>query len=169
VQVVRIHDPDRRPASWTGLIGPAQFVAFATPSDGTCILFESVDEARAFCETAVRTSPATRFDVFDAEGRVNPPLLIVVHPSRAQDLDEHPHMLRKRRVIAWVLIAAGIALIIYACSIPADIAVVVPAVIGINLVIAGGRLLWFNLVVRETERARDERLARADANHGRSA
>ena len=106
--------------------------------------------------------------MFDAEGRANPPLLTIVHPSRAQDLDAHPRMLRKRRVIAWALIAAGIALIIYACWIPADIAVVVPGVIGINLVIAGGRLLWFNLVVRETERARDERLARADSNHGRS-
>lgn len=169
MQVVRIHDPDRRPASWTGLIGPGQFVAFATPSDGTCILFDSLDEARAFCETAVVRSAATKFDVFDAEGRANPPLLTVVHPSRAQDLDAHPRMLRKRRVIAWALIAAGIALIIYACWIPADIAVVVPAVIGINLVIAGGRLLWFNLVVRETERARDERLARTDSTHGRSA
>jgi hypothetical protein len=169
MQVVRIHDADRRPASWTGLIGPGQFVAFATPSDGTCVLFESVAEARAFCEAAVLAAPATRFDVFDAEGRANSPLLTVVHPSRARGLDSHPRMLHKRRVIAWVLIAGGALLLIYTYWRFADVEAIFPGVIGINMVLAGGRLLWYNLAVRETERARDERLARADSGRGRPA
>jgi hypothetical protein len=166
VKELRIYDPDRRPANWTEIIQPGQFVAFATPSDGTCVLFDSLDEARAFCEAGVLAAPATRFDVFDADGRANPPLLTVVHPSRAQGLDSHPRMQHKRRVIAWVLITSGALLLSYTYWKFADIRAVVPGVIGINLLLAGGRLLWFNLAVRETERARDERVARAGSGRG---
>ena len=166
MQELRIHDADRRPASWADIIRPGQFVAFATPSDGTCVLFDSLDEARAFCEAGVLAAPATRFDVFDAEGRANSPLLTIVHPSRAQGLDSNPRMLHKRRVIAWALIAGGALLLIYTYWKFADIRAIVPGVIGINMLLAGGRLLWFNLAVRETERMRGERLARVDSGRG---
>jgi hypothetical protein len=179
VQVVRVHDPARRPASWTAIIGPRQLVAFAKdaddgaacdaagqrfadPSGTTCILFDSLAEARAFCDAAVRSAPRVRFDVFDAEGRANAPLLTIVDPSRARSLDTHPRGLRTRRAIAWSLIAAGLPLVIYAYWRRADIEVIFPTFIGINLVIAGGRLLWLNLAIRETERARAERLQRLD-------
>ncbi len=162
MEIVRIHDPARKPASWSELIRPGQFVAFATPSDGTCVLLDSLAEARAFCEASVQAAPAARYDVFDADGRARPPLLTVVHPSRAHTLDDHPRALHMRRVIGWALIAAGVPLIVYACWIPTDIEVIFPGVIGINLLIAGGRYLWFNLGVRENERARRERLDRVD-------
>ena len=162
MEVVRIHDSARKPASWSEIIRPGQFVAFGAPSDGTCILFDSLAEARAYCETGVQAAPAIQFDVFDAEGRANPPLLTIVHPSREPALDTHPRAQHKRRVIGWALIAAGIPTIIYACSIPTDIRVIFPGFMGINLLIAGGRFLLFNLSVRETERARQERLARVD-------
>jgi hypothetical protein len=166
VLVVRIYDPDRRPASWAEIIRPGQIVAFATPSEGTCVLCDSLDEARAFCAAAVLAAPVTRFDVFDAAGRANPPLLTIVHPSRAQDLDSHPRMQHKRRVIAWTLVTSGALLLIYTYWKFSDIQAIFPGVVGINLLLAGGRLLWFNLAVRETERARDERLARADSGRG---
>jgi hypothetical protein len=166
VQQLRIHDPDRRPASWTDIIQPWQFVAFATPSDGTCALFDSLDEAREFCEAGVLAAPATRFDVFDAEGRANSPLLTIVHPSRARGLDSHPRGLHQRRVIAWALMAGGAMLLTYTYWKFADIRAIVPGVIGINMLLAGGRLLWFNLAVRETERTRGERLARMDSGRG---
>ena len=169
MQVVRIHDPARRPASWAEIIRPGQFVAFATPSDDTCVLFESLAEARAFCVTAVDASPATQYDVFDSEGRARPPLVTIVHPSRAHGLDTHPRAVRKRRVLGWALIAAGVPFIVYACWRPADIEVIFPAVIGINLLIAGARFLWFNLGVRETERAREARLAEVDSTREGSA
>jgi len=169
VQVVRIHDPARRPASWAEIIRPGQFVAFATPSDGNCVLFDSLAEARAFCEAAVQSAPAAQYDVFDSEGRSQAALLTIVHPSRAHALDTHPRAVRKRRVLGWALIAAGIPPIIYACWIPTDIEVIFPGVIGINLIIAGGRFLWFNLGARETERAREERLARMESGREGSA
>ena len=179
MQELHVHDPDRRPANWTELIGPRQFVAFAKdvetgapcdangrpfadPSQTTCILFDSLDEARAFCEGAVLLAPRVRFDVFDAEGRANSPLFTVVHPSHARRLDTDARGLHKRRVIAWALIAAGVPTIIYAWLWRAEIEVIFPGFIGINLIVAGGRLLWLNLGIRETERARQERLERIE-------
>ena len=166
VQIVRIHDPERRPASWAGIIRPGQFVAFATPSDGTCVLFDSLAEARAYCETAVLSSPAVRYDVFDAEGRAHPPLLTIVHPSRGQTLDTDLRVQHKRRTIAWALIAAGAVLIIWTSWALHDIEAIFPGIIGLNLLLAGGRMLWYNLAVRETERARQERLARVASGRG---
>ena len=167
MQVVSIYDPARKPASWAEIIRPGQFVAFATPSDGTCILFDSLAEARTHCEAGVLAAPALQYDVFDAEGRAQPPLLTIVHPSREAALDSHPRAQHKRRMIGWALIAAGIPPIIYACWIPTDIKVIFPGFIGINLLIAGARFLWFNLGVRETERAREARVAKVDAGSGR--
>jgi hypothetical protein len=166
VQVVRIHDPARRPPGWTGIIRPGQFVAFATPSDGTCVIVDSLAEARAYCEAAVQAAPATRFDVFDAQGRAESPLLTVVHPSRARALDTHPRAIQRRRVIGWSLIIGGAVLLIWTYWQFPDIEAIFPGVIGINMILAGGRLLWFNLVVRETESARGERLAKAESGRG---
>ena len=160
MQVLRIHDPARQPASWAGIIRPGQLVAFGTPSDGTCVLFDSLAEARAFCEAGVQSAPATQYEVFDSGGRAHPALLTIVHPSRAHALDAHPRAVRKRRVLGWALIAAALPVIVYASVRPPDIESIFPGVIGINLLIAGGRFLWFNLGVRETERTREERLAR---------
>jgi len=169
VQVIQIHDADRRPASWSAIIRPGQFVAFGTPSDGTCALFDSLAEARAHCEAAVLSSPAAQYDVFDAEGRAHPPLLTIVHPSRGQTLDTDPRVQRKRRVIGWGLIAAGVALIIWTYRALHDIEAIFPGVIGANLLLAGCRMLWYNLAVRETERARQERLARVASGREGSA
>ena len=162
MQVLQIHDPERRPASWAAIIRPGQFVAFAAPSDGTCVLFDSLAEARAYCETAVLSSPASRYDVFDADGRAHPPLLTIVHPSCGQTLDTDPRVQHRRRVIAWALIAGGVMLILWTYWALHDIEAIFPGVIGLNLLLAGGRMLWYNLGVRETEQARQERLKRVD-------
>jgi hypothetical protein len=137
---------------------------FPDESAATCILFDSIDEARGFCEGAVEAAPTAQFDVFDAAGRVNPPLFTIVHPARARTLDTHPAAMRKRRVIAWTLIVAGVPLIIFAYVERRQMEIVFPAFIGINMIIIGGRLLWMNLAIRETERARATRLA--DATNG---
>jgi hypothetical protein len=175
MQELRVHDPDRRPSNWTEFIGPRQFVAFAKdvengvpcdaggrpfadPARTTCLLFDSLEEARAFCEGAALAAPLVRFDVFDVQGRANPALLTFVHPSHAQSLDTSARALHKRRAIAWVLIAAGVPPIVYAFMREADIESIFPGVIGINLIVAGGRLLWLNLGIRETEHARQERV-----------
>ncbi len=176
--MLRIHDANRRPASWTEIIRPGQFVVFskdgasdvpcdsagrpfASAADATCVIVDSLGEAEAFCAAAVAAAPAVRFDVFDAGGRVTPPLLTVVHPSRARSLESDPRVQRRRRLLAWVMLAAGVLLIAYAYWRHADDPMILEGFIGINLLIFGGRILLLNLGVRENERERETRLARA--------
>lgn len=178
MQVVRIHDADRRPASWTDIIQAGQFVAFSkhvdsgAPCDArgagflsaaevTCTIFDSLAEAESFCAAAVQVCPAVRFDVFDAAGRSSPAMLTVVHPSRAAILDSNPLVQTRRRAVAWALVVAGVAVMSYGYAKHTERPMVFAGFIGINLVIAGGRILLLNLGVRETEREREARLAKA--------
>jgi hypothetical protein len=184
VQIVRLHDPARRPADWTEIIRPGQFAIFAKddatgaacdldgvrftdPSAASCGIADSVGEARAFCEAGVLQHPALRFDVFDAEGRTRPPILTVLHPARAAALETSPREMRLRRAIAWALIVGGVPLIVFAYVEVRERDIILPAFIGINMIMIGGRLLWMNLALRETERAREARLTRAAGDGGR--
>jgi hypothetical protein len=176
---IRLDDPQRKPRSYTDIVRPGQIIVFARdvesgaacdargqrfadPSAASCLVFDAFDDARTFCETAVLASPSIRFDVFDSGGRVRPPLMTVLHPSRAASLDGDPGAMRRRRILAWLLIAGGFPPIAYAYFFERDIGIVLPAFVGINMIIAGGRLLWFNLGIRETERERQERLDRLE-------
>jgi hypothetical protein len=164
--------------SWTGIIRAGQFAAFAKndatgvacDGDGrpfasdlaaTCLLFDSIEEARGWCEAAVQRQPSLRFDIFDADGRVRPPLLTVLHPDRAATLDTSPAQMRRRRTIAWGLMAAGLPLVIYSYVESGEREIILTAFLGINMIVVAGRLLWMNLAIRETERAREARLVEA--------
>ena len=169
---------------WTDLIRPGQFAVFAkidatgrscdtegqpfpNQDAATCVIVESIADARAFCEDVVRRHPALRLDVFDVEGRTQPPLLTVLHPERAAALETSPRQMRQRQVMAWGLIAAGIPLVIFAYVEHRERDIILPAFLGINMIIIGGRLLWMNLALRETERARERRLdSAADDQRG---
>ena len=183
MESVRLHDPGRRPADWTEIIRPGQVAVFAkdeatgvpcdpdgkpfaSVSEATCLIVDSMAEARAFCEAAVDRHPAVRFDVFDSDGRVRPPLLTVVHASRASGLETSPREMRRRRVIAWLLIATGVPLMVFAYVEYRERDIILAAFLGINMVIIGGRLLWMNFALRETERARERRLAAAVRRDG---
>ena len=131
------------------------------------MLVDSLAEARAYCEAAVQTAPATRFDVFDAQGRAEPALLTDRAPvarARARHAPARDSQAARDRVVAHHRRRAPAYLDILA--IPRTSKSIFPGVIGINMVLAGGRFLWFNLVVRETERARGERLARVESGRG---
>ena len=178
--MLRLHDPDRRPASWTEIIGDGQFVAFsrfldgggscdadgrpfASESDVACLLFDDFAEARRFCEAGVQQAPAIAFDIFDATGRVNPPLLIVVHPSRAAALDGNPRHARIRTRWAAAL-ATGALPLFWLDYWTSGGLLIIPTILGINLLLAALRLVQLNAAYADAERRRLERLARIEAD-----
>jgi hypothetical protein len=174
VRVVKLHDPNRREA-WTADLRPTDLVAFSTCEDGsapcdpdgrpfasvsdaTCLVFERLADARKFWESQVVEQANVRFEIFDAAGRVNPPLLVVVNPNRAHALSGSPRSARRRRFIALILIVGAFPL--FWLDYQRDGLVILPTVLGLNMLLIGGRLLFMNLTARDVEKERQERLAR---------
>jgi hypothetical protein len=172
--ILRLYDPDRRPTNWIDIVRPTQFVAFSsdidtggpTDADGrpfpsgaaaTCLVFESIPEARRFCEARVAENPSVRFEVFDARGRVESPLLDIVSPSRAATLEGSVGAIRLRKWLAIAMIAAAPPLIWYDFQTSRG-SLVLPSFLAVSMVVAGLRLLFMNMAVREAERTRRARL-----------
>lgn len=175
MQTVRVYDPARRPASWKALIGPTQFVAF--PSDAAtgaicdadgarlaadeavCLIFDSLDEARAWSRERVAAQPRLRLDVFDAAGRVRPPLDTVVHPSRAASLEGNRRGRRWMVASAIVLILLAPVLFWYDWALHEGV-LIMPTLLGINCLLVAGRLIQLSLAYASAEKAQRDRLAR---------
>ncbi len=172
---LRLYDPDRRPSSWTEIIGPGQFVAFSKTVDTggscdsegrpfpsvdetTCLLFEHLQDARAFCVGQVIRVPTVRFEIFDSGGRADAPLLVIVHPSRIASLDGNPRGMRIRQLGAYALLAAAVPLFWYDYQHDQGM-LIFPTVIGINIIIIAARLLQLNGAYANAEQLRRKRLA----------
>jgi hypothetical protein len=176
MQVLRLYDPDRRPPNWTDIIRPGQFAAFAKHVDGggpcdadgrpfassdlvTCLIFDEIDQAARVCEERVTEVPSVRFEVFDSAGRSNPPILVVVNQAHAHRLDTDPRRISRRKWTALGLAAAALPLFWYDYTNDRGV-LVLPTFVGINLLLAAGRLLQLNAAVAAAERQRQERFTR---------
>jgi hypothetical protein len=175
VLILRLHDAERRPPDWTDLVRPGQFVTFAklaaggtacdadgrpfsSPGTATCIVFDRLDEAQRFCERQTALHSSIQFDIFDAEGRVNPPLLTIVHASRQGQSEAHPGTIKRRTRIAVALILVAVPLLGFGWYIFGEPRSIFPIVIGVNLLVAASRLLLMNLGAKEAERIRQQRV-----------
>ncbi len=184
MEVLRLYDPGRRPPSWTEIVRPGQFVAFSKHVDSggpcdaagrpfassgeiACLTFDELEEARGFCEDRVLHAPSVRFDVYDSAGRTNPPLLTIVHPSRVATLEGNPRGIRMRTRAAIALTIGAIALFWFDYSTSRGM-LILPTILGINMIIIAARLIQLNASHRHAERERRERLAQAAAVDRRS-
>jgi hypothetical protein len=174
---LRLYDRARNPSSWTDIIRPGQFVVFAktfdtgapcdkdgrpfvSVDDCSCLLFDGLAEAKAFCREQVDCAHV-RFEIFDSTGRAQAPLLVVVHPSQEVRLDGNPGgmRLRKRGAIALLLIATVSFWYDFRHGPGAQI---FPTLLGINLVVVAARLLQLNGSYAHAERVRKQRLAECE-------
>jgi hypothetical protein len=176
VEVLRLYNPDRRPSNWIDIVRSGQFVAFAklvasdascdaegepfaAPEAATCLVFDSLTEASRFCSERVQRIASLRFDIFDSAGRTEPPLLVVVHPSREHTLEGNPRTKRVRTVLACGLIVLALPLILMDYWWP-DVTLGLAAFLGISLLVGGARLVFLNAGSREADRVRRERLSK---------
>lgn len=172
MEVLKLYDPRRNPASWTEIIRPGQLVAFAKDADSevscdedgqpvdaneaSCLIFDGFEEARRFCEERVGRFPHLCFEIFDDTGRTKPPLLVIVSPGRGHTLKGDPRSIRRRRLAAILLLLGSLPLFWWDWK--ASGALIVPTLLGLNMIVIAARLLHLNLTIRETERTRQERL-----------
>ncbi|BCS32546.1 hypothetical protein TBR22_A17600 [Luteitalea sp. TBR-22] len=173
VQTVRLYDASRTPRDWMELIQPGQVAIFATRLEGggpcsldgvptsheaaTCTIADTLAEAESLCRRQADLHPGVRFDVFDAAGRSGPPLLTVVHPSRATAIEGHVGSRRRNTIIATVLLIVGPAL--FWIDWYTGWWMIVPTVAGFNFMLFAMRLLQLNAAYTSAERRRAERAA----------
>ena len=177
---LRLYDRSRTPNSWTEIIRPGQFVAFAKTidtgascdahgrlfamvEDATCLLFESLADAEAFCCEQVNRATNVRFEIFDSAGRAHPPLLVVVHPSRQQQLEGNWRGMRLRTQAAVALFIVAALSFWYDYRHGPGMRFF-PTLLGINLVVVALRLLQLNGSYAHAERVRRQRLAEYQRN-----
>lgn len=131
---------------------------FASVEDATCLVFDGLEAARAFCEEQVVRVPGVRFEIFDSTGRANAPLLVVVHPSRAARLEGNPRGMRVRTRTAVAMMIVAAALFWYDYRNDQGV-LIFPTIIGINLIVIAARLIQLNASYAHAERQRQQRLA----------
>ncbi len=172
---LRLYDRSRTPNSWTEIIRSGQFVVFAKAidtgapcdaegrsfamvEDASCLLFDDLDGAEAFCREQVDRVTNVRFEIFDSTGRSEPPLLVIVHPSRQQQLEGNPRGMRLRTQGAVGLLVVAALSFWYDFEHGPGVQFF-PTLLGINLVVVALRLLQLNGSYAHAERARRRRLA----------
>ena len=168
---LKLYDPARKPADWTGVLHAGQFAVFHSDvatdiersadghylqpgEDSTCLVFDSLAEAETYCETKVEEIPNLRCDIYDHTGKSKPPLLTYVNKI-------HLKAGSTRAKWGWALVAASLPFFWIAHHWGNTL--VKPMVIGVNLVLAGLRLVYWGKGCIEKRRAVREK-ANAAAN-----
>jgi hypothetical protein len=169
----RVYDKTRQPADWTSLVGPTQCAVFlkdvktANPlaTDGSEIahlgdcrflLFDHLEQARAFCDAQVQRYPFMCCEIFDASGKAKPPLLVIMHPTAARMDELSPTWVKRRKVIAIAsLISAGV---LFVADWRSEYELLWPSLLAVNLLPLGLRLLYWNTASAERSRTQAKRL-----------
>jgi hypothetical protein len=167
---LKLYDRSRRPPHWTDIIRRDDYAVlakdvesgatvdregrpFAAAADVTCLVFESLAAARRHCEAEVERLPTLRLEIYDAEGKRHPPLLVVVHPRQQRTLPAHPWNLRMRARIARLLVAGSLPFL-WLDLVHSSGRLIWPTLIGLNMVVVAARLAHLNWSARTAERAR---------------
>ena len=168
MQTLKLYDPARKPAEWTGLVHPGQYAVFhsdigtdveKTPDgrylqpgeDSVCIAFDSLAEAEAYCEAKVEDIPNLRCDIYDHTGKSRPPMLTYVN-------EVHLKAPSRRAYWGWALIAASAPL--FWIEWHWNGTLVVPMIVGFNMIFAGLRLIYWSKGGSEKRKAKQQASAR---------
>jgi hypothetical protein len=158
-----LFDSKRRPANWLGHIRESEYALFfkdvesgqelkpdgSIPSESTCLIARSLEEALDFAQSRVDALPSLRCDIYDEHGKANPPLATIVHQSKTM---ENTAALGWKRIWWGVaLTPLGVPLILYDWS--QDWVRIWPAFFGIQIVAAGVRMiLWGSGTIENSRR-----------------
>jgi hypothetical protein len=162
MQELKLYDPDRRPKDWTDIIRPGQYAVFhsdlrtdvekkpdgrflAPGEESFCLVFDSLPEAEAYCEAKVAEIPSLRCDIYDHMGKSKPPRLTYVNQAQVKAPRRHAHW-------GWVLISLSVPCFWIEWHWHGTL--IVPLIVGLNLVFAGLRLIYWGAGGGEKRRAK---------------
>jgi hypothetical protein len=163
---VRLFDGGRRPAGWLDLMQPGQYAVFLSDPEtragmtsagrysgrdvpDTCLIFDSFDEAVEYCRSSVREAARLRCDVFDSRGKVGPTAAVFVSQAFAGTLPSES----KGRRLMWVgLVLIAVSAPLFWLDSRADWHLILPTILGLNLILAGGRFIQLGSATREAAR-----------------
>jgi hypothetical protein len=169
----KVYDKTRQGLDWMSLLTPAQCavffkdfqtsapvsrdgVAYDRMTDCTFLVFDWLEDARRFCEAQVQEHPSMCCEVFDFEGKAKPPLLVIVNPSVAEKDELSASWVRRRKIIAIASFLGAIPLLVWDWRTGSYL--IVPTVVGINLIVFGLRLLYWNTARSDRAQEQSHRL-----------
>lgn len=161
MQQLTLYDPSRKPTEWTGLVHAGQFAVFHSDiatdverasdghylqsgEDSTCLVFDSLPEAEAYCEAKVEEISSLRCDIYDHTGKSKPPMLTYVNKI-------HLNAGSKRAKWGWALVAASLPFFWNAWVHHGTH--VIPMIVGVNLVFGGLRMVYWSAGGTEKRRS----------------
>ena len=165
MQEFKLYDPTRKPSNWTDLVHPGQYAVFHTDvrsdiekkpdghflgpgDDSTCLVFDSLAEAEAYCEAKVEQISNLRCDIYDHTGKSKLPTLTYVNKAYLRSPKKHSYL-------GWILVASSLPC--FWIEWHWNGTLVVPMIVGINLVFAGLRLVYWGAGGFEKRRSTRER------------
>jgi hypothetical protein len=155
MQEIKLYDPARTPSNWTDLVRPGQYAVFRTDvrsdlellspgQDSTCLVFDSLAEAETYCEASVDRIPNLRCDIYDHTGKSKPPTLTYVNKA-------HLKSPQKRVYWGWLLVAASLPC--FWIEWHWNGTLIIPVIVGVNLLFAGLRTVYWGAGGVETRRS----------------
>jgi hypothetical protein len=170
---IKVYEDSREPQAWNELLAPSQCAVFfkrvhseiplspnGTPfaklRDATFLRFDSLEEARRFCEARVELNPGMCCEIFDSRGKAQPPLLVIAHPSVAKKDELSASSLRTRKVLAILLFVSAGPLFWWDRR--AHGTLVLPTFLGLTIIVIGVRILHWNMTSQERIRDQAERV-----------
>lgn len=169
----KVYEYCRQPRAWNQLLTPSQCAVFfkrvhseiplsptgiprARLRDSTFLVFDSIDEARRSCEAKVLQHPDMCCEIFDSAGKSQPPLLVIVHPTMAEKDELSKSSVRIRKVVAIVLFVPAIPLFWWDRQ--TNGMLVLPTFLGLTIIVAGLRILHWNMARRERIGQQEKRI-----------
>ena len=131
-------------------------VPLARLRDATFLLFDSIDEARKSCEAKVLRHPDMCCEIFDSAGKARPPLLVIVHTSKVEKDELSASSVRNRKIVAIALFIAAIPLFWWDRQTNGTL--VLPTFLGLTIIVAGIRILLWNMARRERIGQQEKRM-----------
>jgi hypothetical protein len=162
---LKLFDAQRRPPNWMGHVREGEYALFfkdadsgqemtadaTLPKESTCLVTGSLDEALDFAQARVDAVPSLRCDIFDAQGKANPPVASIVHQDH-RSLENTASKGWQRIWFGIALLPIGAPMILYDWH--REWALIWPAFFGIQIVAAGVRLIvWGTGTIENSRRS----------------